>query len=139
VAIATEATPPNAIPAPARDAIKAANEDWLAAIERQDAKTLVAPYDDDAVFVTRSGRCITGQKVIEQLYLDSFKNGDKVIGGRLVDDGLVLQGTLVIEWGHSQIVTQHGDAAPSSRDGNFLTVWRQTSAGVWKIIRNLTL
>jgi ketosteroid isomerase-like protein len=129
----------NGVPLDAIRAIRIANNDWLPAIRRQDASTLAEPYAADAVFVTRAAQSIVGQNAISEFYFEAFHRSPRIVDGWLIDDGLVMQGGLVLEWGHSHVELQSSDGNRTSREGAYLTVWRRNPAGSWKIIRNLTL
>jgi ketosteroid isomerase-like protein len=137
--IAIEIATPAKVPVAAVKAIEAANNEWLPSMERQDAKTLAEPYDEDAVFVTRSGQSVLGQEAIRRFYLESFRGSRKVVGGSLVQDGLIKQGEFIVEWGHARVESRQNGEAPASRLGSYMTVWHCNQAGLWKITRNLSL
>ncbi|HEV2678573.1 MAG TPA: SgcJ/EcaC family oxidoreductase [Aliidongia sp.] len=120
----------------ARPAIEAANHEWLPAIKQQDAKTLVAPYAENGIFLTKTGESVVGRAAIEKLYQDGFAKS-RVVDADLVQDGLTAQGALIYEWGHARIEAEH-DGTRSTRTGAYLTVWQRSPDGVWRIIRNLT-
>ena len=133
---ATGPTDADRMIAEAKPAIDKANKDWLPAIERQDAKELAAPYADNGIFLTATGESVVGRTAIERLYQDRFAKA-RVLDGELIQDGLTAQGTLIYEWGHARIDSEH-DGQRSTRTGAYLTVWRRDPDGVWRIIRNLT-
>jgi uncharacterized protein (TIGR02246 family) len=138
--IAPRAVPsPAPVPADARAAIARANDDWLGAMQRQDAKALVEPYAEDGVFVLATGRAVTGRTAIEQLMRERFRTGGRIVGGKLRQDDLVTAGSMIYEWGHAELeVASPSGQAPTQPIGRYLTVWKADGAGNWRIIRNLS-
>lgn len=127
-----------AVPAAARIAIEAANNEWVAAMQHRDAAAVARPYADDGVFVAANGVVARGRPAIEELMRTRFDSIGRVVGGSIVQDGLTRQGALVYEWGHATLeIAGADDAARSS--GRYLTVWRASADGQWRIIRNLSL
>jgi uncharacterized protein (TIGR02246 family) len=123
------------IDATARKRIAKANADWLEAMKRQDVAAIVEPYDDDAVFVTAAGDSVRGRSAIERLMRERFTTTGPVTGGRIVQDGLRVAGTMIYEWGHADLTTARAGAAR----GRYLTVWHKNGDAVWCIARNLSL
>lgn len=127
------------VPADARAAIAAANADWIPAMKRQDAAAVAAPYAEDGVFVNASGVVVTGRDAVAQLMRDRFTQMGHVVDGRIVQDGLTRQGTLIYEWGHADLTISRDGAPPQRSTGRYLTVWQKGAAGKWQIVRNLSL
>jgi len=123
----------------ARPAIDSANAAWLPAMEREDAAAIAAPYSDDAVFVTASGVSVRGRAAVERLMRERFPQMGRVVGGRLVQDGLTIAGSLIYEWGHADLELVRGAAPPVRSAGRYLTVWSRDASGHWRITRNLSL
>src|SRR5512146_2034366 len=80
-----------AVPAEALAQIKAANDGWLPALERQDAAAVAEPYADDAIFVTPTGEVARGRPGVEQLMKGRFA-ASRVVGGSLTQDGVSMAG-----------------------------------------------
>ncbi|HLI11748.1 MAG TPA: SgcJ/EcaC family oxidoreductase [Alphaproteobacteria bacterium] len=142
-AAASDHGPPNRAEAArmiaeAKPAIEAANKDWLPAMQQQDAKRLAAPYAEDGIFLAASGAIARGRAAIEQMYLDRFAKGGRVVSGKIIEDGLKAEAGFIIEWGHA-VFTLEQNGARRTLGGNYLTVWRRSAAGSWEITRNLTL
>jgi len=134
------AAPPPPVPADARAAIARANDDWLGAMQRQDAKAMVEPYAEDGVFVLATGTAVTGRAAIEQLMRERFRTGGRIVSGRLHQDDLVTAGSMIYEWGHAELeVARPPGQGPTRSIGRYLTVWKRDGAGNWRIIRNLSL
>lgn len=133
-------TAAGAVPADARAAIARANNDWLPAMKRQDARAIAEVYADDGVFVLPSGDSVKGRAAIEQLMRDRFSRTGPVVGGTLTQDNLVAAGSMIYEWGHAEIAMRGRGDMPASRvSARYLTVWQRDASGRWRIIRNLSL
>jgi uncharacterized protein (TIGR02246 family) len=124
------------VPRAARETIAKANADWLVAMKRGDAAATVEPYADDAVFVTATGEAVRGRAAIEQLMRERFAKSGNALDGRIIEDGLTREGSLIYEWGHATL--QLSGAGQPTR-GRYLTVWASDSRGRWQIVRNLSL
>lgn len=136
----TIAAPPDAgVPADARATIAAANAEWLPALQSGDVSKIAAPYADDGIFVGPTGAVVTGRDAIAKLMRDRLAQSGKPTAGQLLQDGLSRQGALIYEWGHAVLEFAREGAAPARSRGRYLTVWRQSAAGRWEIIRNLSL
>src|SRR5579875_438229 len=123
--------------ASARPAIDAANSDWLPAMRAHDAKRIVKPYGENAVFVLANGGVVQGRAAIEKMYQAGFEKNGRIVSGNLAEDGLTVAGDLIYEWGHARLIVQRGDGKPAISAGKYLTVWQRNGSGEWKIIRNL--
>lgn len=134
---AAAADPPVISPAAAA-AISDANAQWLPAMKRGDMAAIVAPYADDALFVTAKGDAIRGRAAIAELYRQRLAAIAGVVDGDIVSDGRVAAtAELVYEWGHATLVLAHKDGSHSRGGGPYLTVWQRDGAGQWRIIRNV--
>lgn len=132
------AADPPAISAAAAAAIGDANAQWLPAMKRGDVAAIVAPYADDALFVTARGDTIRGRAAIAELYRQRLAAIAGVVAGDLVSDGRVAATPeLVYEWGHAALVVAHKDGSHSRGGGPYLTAWQRDGAGHWRIIRNV--
>ena len=127
------------IPPVARQTIAAANAEWLTAMKRGDASTIVAPYADDGVFVTAGGDVFRGRAAIEKLMRDRVAASGVPTSGAIVQDGITRAGTAIYEWGHGALVYRKSGSAPTTAVGFYLTVWAADSTGRWRITRNLSL
>ena len=132
------AADPPAIAAAAAAAIRDANAQWLPAMKRGDVAAIVAPYAEDALFVTAKGDTIRGRAAIAELYRQRLAAIAGVVDGDIVSDGrAAATAELVYEWGHATLVLAHQDGSHSRGGGPYLTVWQRDGAGHWRIIRNV--
>jgi len=127
------------VPASARAAIDSVNAAWLPALQRRDGAAIAEAYADDGVLVAANGETTRGRAAIEQVMREAATRAGTVLGGSLVQDGITRAGPLLYEWGHAELVVARPNAEPAHVTGRYLTVWRQDSAGRWRIIRNLSL
>jgi uncharacterized protein (TIGR02246 family) len=119
-------------------AVRKANEEWVAAVKSGDAATIAAPYADDAVFILADGTCVRGRAEIEKMYRAGFERAGVASSARIVSKRLVVDGDLAYESGYGEVGRmKEGKSATSG--GRYLTVWRRTAEGEWKIIRNVVL
>jgi ketosteroid isomerase-like protein len=138
-AVTRAQAPKPGIPAEARRTIAKANADWLEAMKRQDAGAIAEPYDSAAVFVTATGESVRGRSAIEALMRERFATTGRVTGGKIVQDGLLPVGAMIYEWGHVNLELTPARGGAAALDGRYLTVWGKSSAGRWRIVRNLSL
>lgn len=109
------------------------NRDWSTGMTHADPALVADAYAADAVFCDAKGACTTGHDAIEQLMAARLKAGAARSAEahslrRLADGGFVY------EWGEATLV----DAAGSTRQARYFTVWKQTGDR-WYIFRNLVL
>jgi uncharacterized protein (TIGR02246 family) len=136
-ALAGPAFAADAIPPDARAAIAAANTDWINAMKARDAARIVEPYADDGVFVLTDGAVVSGKAAILAMEEERLASGSVLVGGALADDGSALADGDVYEWGHGDLSFRKADGQTVTSGGRFLTVWRKSADGRWRIIRNL--
>ena len=106
------------IDATASATIAKANADWLEAMKRQDVAAVVEPYDDDAIFVTATGESVRGRSAIAQLMRERFAKTGRVTGGRIVQDGITVAGTMIYEWGHAVSRSWRRGERPHRHEGD---------------------
>jgi len=138
LAAAAAAAAPPPVSAEATAAINEANAQFLPAMKRGDVAAIVAPYSDDALFVTAEGASVRGREAIAALYRQRLAAIAGVVAGDIVSDGRVAaSAALVYEWGHATLVVAHKDGSHSRGGGPYLTVWQRDGAGHWHIVRNI--
>ena len=124
--------------ASAMPAIRTADSEWLGAMRLHDAARIVAPYDDDAIFIAADGTSIRGRENIAALYRTRFRKIAHVLAGGIVQDGArAVNDSLVYEWGHGGMTYTDSANTKHTTNGPYLTVWRRAPNGKWMITRNL--
>jgi uncharacterized protein (TIGR02246 family) len=140
----TAASPHAAAPDPvtliasAHQAIEAANIAWLPAMERGDSAAVAAAYAKDGVLIAANGTAVRGRSAIAARYRVELARMGRVVGGGLVQEGVIVSNGLIYEWGHGGIIFVKGGKRRVS-SGPYLAVWRRGPRGHWRIIRNLVL
>jgi uncharacterized protein (TIGR02246 family) len=125
--------------AQARPTIEAANNDWIPAMKRKDAKAIAAFYAPDGVFIGPDGKPVQGREAVAKMYAKSVEADFAFLRGGLVQDGVVLvPGPMIYEWGHADIEMERKGKVTRS-GGNYLTVWKRNAEGTWQIARNLAM
>ncbi|HEX3843188.1 MAG TPA: DUF4440 domain-containing protein [Steroidobacteraceae bacterium] len=129
---------PVTVIASARNAIDAANSRWLPAMERGDAGAVAAAYADDGVLVTSKGEAIRGRAAVAARYRAELARLGKVVGGGLVQEGVMVASGMIYEWGRGWLAFQK-DGKRRVSSGPYFTVWRRGPEGSWQILRNMVL
>lgn len=128
------------VPPDAIATIDSVDADWLPAMRNRDAARIVAPYDSAGVFVTADGAAIRGRDSITALYKSRVAGIAHVYGGGIVREGAcAASDSLVYEWGHGQLEFADSAGTRHRSGSRFLTVWRRTMSGAWRIVRNIVL
>lgn len=128
---------PVTIIASASNAIEAANTSWLPEMERGDAAAVAAVYADDGVLLTSQGAVFLGRAAIAARYRAALVKMGRVVGGRLVQEGVTVSGGMIYEWGHGWLATEKDGKRRVGAPGAYFTVWRRDPDGTWRILRNL--
>jgi uncharacterized protein (TIGR02246 family) len=124
--------------ASARQAIETANSGWVSQMERGDGAAISAAYADDGVLITLSGTAIRGRSAIAARYQAEIAAMGRITGGGLVQEGVTVSDGLIYEWGHGWLASEK-DGKRRVSSGPYFTVWRRSSDGTWRILRNLVL
>ena len=105
---------------------------------QKDVAPILAPYTQDAVFVSIDGTVFRGIAQIEQLYRDRFAKGPPVLESKIESEELMLDGDLAYERGRGAF-TRVVDGKRVSDWARFLTIWQRQPNGDWKVLRNIVL
>jgi len=135
--LASENTPAGADPR-LLSAIKKANSEFEVAMTKADIASIVAPYTEDAVFVTPDGTSIKGRAAIEQLYRDRFAKSGPALASKIESQQLMVDGDIAYERGRG-LLTRRVNNERVADWARFLTVWQRQADGDWKILRNIVL
>lgn len=129
-----------AVLASARPDIAAANSAWLPGLQKKDANAITAAFADSAIFITVDGTVVRGRPAITRMYEARFPLLGKIERGEVVSEGLVaISEDLVYEWGHATLeMASAAPGGPLRRGGGaYLTVWKRSADGRWRIVRNV--
>jgi ketosteroid isomerase-like protein len=135
-AAAPAAAPVEDLLAAAHGTIDAANAGWVPAMKRRDARAIAAFYAVDGAFIKADGESVRGRAAVEKMYADRMTSDFVLKSGALAQDGVVVAGDLIYEWGHAEMDFERGGKAGRA-GGKYMTVWRRNDAGKWEIIRNV--
>lgn len=128
------------VPLAARRTIARANAAWVAAMKgRGDMAAAGEGFARDALFITPDGQVVRGRQAIVRFMRDRLATSGPAVGGRLVQDGIRPEGSLIYEWGHVTLQFAARGGQPVRTTGRYLTVWARNAAGRWRITRNLSL
>jgi uncharacterized protein (TIGR02246 family) len=119
-------------------AITKAGADFDVAMTKGDIAPIVAPYTQDAVFVSIDGTAFQGRAQIEQLYRDRFAKSGPVLESKIQSEEVMLDGDLAYERGRGAF-TRVIDGKKTTDWARFLTIWQRQASGDWKILRNIVL
>jgi ketosteroid isomerase-like protein len=119
-------------------AIMKAGSDFDVAMTKGDVGSIVAPYTQDAVFVSIDGTVFSGLAQIEQLYRDRFAKGPPVVESKIESEEVMVDGNLAYERGRGAFI-RVVDGKHKEDWARFLTVWQRQPNGDWKIVRNIVL
>jgi len=124
--------------ASAAPVIDRVDRDWLAAMKAKDADRLAEAYAPDALFILPTGETLAGTAAIADFCRKRVARIGQVLDGGIHRDGLA-QGAdgLLYEWGHGGSTTVDAAGHKATSGGPYLTVWKKTADGSWKIVRNL--
>ncbi len=128
----------NPVPELAQKQIDAVNADWVLAMEAGDAHRASQGFADDAVFVSATGKIMTGRAAYEASVRDRFAKGVKIVEGWVKQTDARYVDSEVIEWGHSMLMGVDAQGHKAPREGLYVAVWKQGADGNWKIVRNLS-
>ena len=122
-----------------RRAIEAGNATWEKAFRSLDAAAIASAFDEQGVNVGADGTCTRGPAAIEAAMRSYFERSGPATATRVEIGGVVLDGDLAYEWGHSEFHFAGKPGGPTQRVGRYLTAWKRQREGGWKILRNIGL
>lgn len=119
-------------------AIERANAEWLPAIKAGDAARIAAPYAQNGVFVLPDGSSIKGREAVEAMYARRSTGGAQIVDGGISGCGRLASAPgQVLEWGYGRATVRATDGSTKTSGGPYVTWWRKTADGAWRIERNL--
>ena len=114
-----------------RDAIAAANENFMAAWKRGDAAGLAALYTENGQVLPPNSDFVTGKEAIQAFWQALFDMGIKELKLKVVEvEG---HGDTAIEVSKYTI---HGEEGQELGKGKYIVIWKQKE-GQWKLHRDI--
>jgi len=105
--------------------------------DKQDVDALIAPFVDDADYVSSSGKVVEGKKAIEQMYqnifsMDEYKKSRSKQGIRKIQfvrpDVAIVDAT----WTLSGVTSKEGKSLPEKSGTSVIVLTKES--GEWKIV-----
>lgn len=119
-------------PASVRRAIEGTLAQFSAAMKRGDAGAIAAVFTEDAEYITPAAKGFTrGRAAIEAVFAARFKAA-RFVDVSITTASVQVEGDTAYETGTRQVTVQAGDAAPVTRTGRYLTVWKRQADGAWR-------
>jgi uncharacterized protein (TIGR02246 family) len=114
-----------------RDAIAAANENFMAAVKKGDAAALATLYTENGQVLPPNSDFVTGKEAIQALWQAVMDMGIKAATLETVEvEG---HGDTAIEVGK---YTLHGEEGQQLDKGKYIVIWKQEE-GQWKLHRDI--
>ena len=124
-------------PVVARKAIEAANQSFIIALKKNDAKAIADTFESDAILLPPSADAVHGRDAISKFFAG-------FVAGVVIDEtssmtlDVSVAADTVYETGLYTMTTHTGNAAPVADHGKYLTVWKHDSDGHWRIAREIS-
>ena len=113
-------------------AIRAADTDFAAAMNRLDMATVMTYYADDAVVLPPNAPAMRGKAAIQQFWTGMLSSAKMAV--TLTPDTVMQSGDMATEVGHYDLtINLPGGAAPMQDKGKYSVTWRRTD-GKWRIV-----
>jgi uncharacterized protein (TIGR02246 family) len=114
-----------------RDAVAAANEEFMAAFNRGDAAGLAALYTENGQVLPTNSDVITGQEAIEAFWQAVMDMG--ITGAKVESVEVEGHGDTAIDVGK---YTLHGAEGQELDHGKYIVIWKHQD-GQWKLHRDI--
>jgi uncharacterized protein (TIGR02246 family) len=119
------------IPANVRDAIAAANQDFMSAARAGDAAGLAALYTEDGKILPPNGDFVAGRQAIQGFWQAVLGSGIK--GAKLASVEVESHGDTAIEVGKYAL---YGGEGQELDQGKYIVIWKHEH-GHWKLHRDI--
>jgi uncharacterized protein (TIGR02246 family) len=116
---------------PARAAIEAANQKFVAAFNKQDATGVAAAYSPDANAFPPNSPIVKGRPAIQKMWQDVITSGITSIA--IATTEVESAGTIAYEAGTYELKTKDGKVADK---GKYCVVWKKLN-GQWMLHRDI--
>lgn len=123
-------------PVVARKAIEAANQDFIVALKKNDAKAIADTFEPDAVLLPPHADAVHGRDAIAKFFT-GFAAPVVIDETSSVTLDVTVAATTAYETGLYTMTTHTGNAAPVADHGKYLYVWKHDSDNHWRITREI--
>jgi ketosteroid isomerase-like protein len=106
------------------------SREFSARYERGDAAGMAAIYTDDGVIFPPGRGAIAGRQAIEAYW--RLSPGERIASHVVTSDSVVLEGATAYDWGTFRVSGER-NGQPFSGGGKYVIVWREVSAGDWRM------
>lgn len=127
----TETTHPTSTPANQREAITAANANFIAVFRAADAGAVADCYTNEAQLLPANSEPVSGREAIESFWRGAMGMG--IASVKLETVEVEGQGDLAVEVGRYTLAGADGGALDN---GKYVVVWHR-DAGTWKLHRDI--
>jgi uncharacterized protein (TIGR02246 family) len=118
--------------ADAESAIRAADPDFAAAMNRMDMASVMTHYADDAVLLPPNAPAVHGKAAIQQFWTGLLSTAKFRVA--LTPDSVMQSGDLAVEVGHYDLnITPPAGGASMQDKGKYSVTWRRQTDGKWRI------
>jgi len=93
-------------------------------------------FTTDAIFSVPGANEAGGRAAIESAF-NAFRAVSKVLAAADTTQEVYVAGDIAFEKGFFTLTEQTGNAAPITREGRYLALWKHQSDGTWKCFRFL--
>lgn len=124
-------------PVAARKAIESANQDFIVALKKNDAKAIADTFEPDAVLLPPGADAVHGREAIARFFADFTAHAVIDETSSITLDVAVAAST-AYETGLYTMTTHVGGAAPFADHGKYLCVWKRDSDGRWRVARDIS-
>jgi uncharacterized protein (TIGR02246 family) len=124
-------------PVVARKAIESANQDFIVALKKQDAKAIADAFEPDAILLPPHADAVHGRDAISK-YFAGFTASAVIDETSSMTLDVSVAATTAYETGLYTMTTHTGNAAPVADHGKYLCVWKRDSDGHWRVAREIS-
>ncbi|MEP6483961.1 MAG: SgcJ/EcaC family oxidoreductase [Rudaea sp.] len=123
-------------PVAARKSIEAANQNFVVALKKHDAKTIADAFEPDVIFLPPGMDALHGRDEVSKFFAAFMAASTIDETGSITLDVSVAANT-AYETGLYTMTTRSGNAAPVADHGKYLCVWKHDADGHWRIAREI--
>ena len=124
-------------PVAARKAIESADQDFIIALKKKDAKSIGEIFEPDAIYFPSGADAVHGRDQIVK-YLGTALADKTIEEASLVTQEVTIAAHTAYETGLYTRTVRVGSAPPVSDHGKYLVVWQYGDDKKWRILRDIT-